>query len=277
MARKKPKKPKAPPLSAGDKALYHVMIWGCFVGPWFLWVGATAIARDIMFATGRVIAFRMSGLWLLHCCAGLIVAGVFEWMRRERYPVFGNREVKYGPPQYNEVYPLLGRYEMSRRPGEKRKKTVTKLKCFWILSLVLLFSGVLSIAPAYVLTEECNVEVYDRIGHPKETYGSEQLAAVEIEGTHYGGRYGSTKTVTLKLKMLDGEKFSFTYGDFDNTRNVSNGTNMAFSAMQHIKGRIDPIAVSITGADNLPKIVDRLRLSPEEEAQLYSLFEIELP
>ncbi|MBR5571028.1 MAG: hypothetical protein IKV99_00085 [Oscillospiraceae bacterium] len=276
MAKRKRKKPKAPPLSLGDKALYHAMVWGCFVGPWVITIAGTAIAREIMFASGRVIAFGMSGLWLLYCCAGMVLSLLFYWMKQKRYPVFGNREVKYGPPQYNEVYPLLGHYETNRCPNARWKKTARMLRCLWTLSFAALLSGLLAISPAYVLTEENSVEVYGRLGCPKETYGAERIAAVELEGVFYGGRYGSTKTVTLRLEMLDGEEFVFDYEAFDNTGNVSSGTNMAIFAMQHIKEYVAPTAVTIRGADNLPKIVDRLHLSAAEEAQLYTLFDTEL-
>lgn len=277
MARKKKKKPKAPPLSAGDKALYNVMVWGCLIGTWIFSTAAFAIGRAIAFASGRVIARSISALFLPYWAVGAALSALFCWMQQKRYPIFGNREVKYGPPQYNEVYPLLGRYEVSRRPSTEWKKTARTLKCLWLLSFVLLFSVVLQIAPGYVLTEEYNVEVYDRIGHLKEIYGNEQLVTMELEGTYYRGRYGSTKTVTLRLKMSDGEDFSFDYSDFDNADNASSGSNMAISSMQHIKNRMDPAAVTITGVDNLPKIVDGLHLSSPEEAQLYALFEMELP
>lgn len=275
MAPKKQKKPKAPPLSAVDKAIYNIMIWGCLVGPWMFVMAAAAIVRSGVLASAAS-AVSMCSLWLAYCCAGMFLAALFEWMKRKRYPVFGDGKVKYGPPRYNEVYPLLGKRETSRRPDKRWKKTAAALKNLWLLAFAVLLSGLLFLAPDYVLTENDSVEVYDRLGRIKEVYAAEQIAELELDGVVYGGR-GGTKTLILRLKMEDGEEFSFSYGDFDHTKNPETSENRAISVMQHIKSRIDPAAVTIKNVHNLPKFAERYHLSATEEAQLYALFEVELP
>ena len=273
MARKKQKKPKAPPLSLADRRLYRVMVWGSMLGSWVYWFTVDACKHATAFLSGHIIAYSYDLWGLVYGCAGLALAFLFIWMREKRYPVFGNREVMYGPPQYNEVYPLLGRHEVSCHPSEEWKKTAATLKCLWLLSFTVLLSGLLLITPAYVLTEEDSVEVRNRLGRITETYTVEQITSMELEMLRI--RY--VCDVGMRLEMADGEEFFFRSDHMDFTIDPETGENRVLTTMQRIKDQLPPAAITIEGVDSLPEVVEDWSMSPAEEAQLYALFETELP
>ena len=110
---------KTPPLSLLDKAYFTLSVF-CLVGfmcAVLLW--KTQLVLFIRFQNPSVIASTSGGaeIGTIPILAVLTLSGFLLYLRgwKNQIPIFGNREIQYGEPPWNDTYPLFWRNKPKKK------------------------------------------------------------------------------------------------------------------------------------------------------------------
>lgn len=207
-------------------------------------------------------------IWLL--VVWLIVVTVFYQHRR---PIFGRTDIKYGPPAYPRVYPLLmknkPKYWQSPKAVARKKKLITVTSC--ILLITFLFIAAVypgSLYGRYELRRDGTVAVFDSRNQLTARYHLAEVESVQLDTKRSsGGRYSSGSWYALMtLCFSDGEKYGFSI------RSLGDDWIQAIQTAERLK-EIYGSRVRIEGVENLWKVVLDTDMSYDEELMLYQLFE----
>lgn len=159
-----------PKLGWADQLLYWVAIIACFAGAvvsvFFPLYYREALAKtnsEMIAYTEGTGSLHFVWLFLLLFFVGLVIcAGPYQ----HRLPVFGRKDIRYGPPAYPRVYPLL--VKNKPKHWESPKAQARKKKLTWIgisaLLASLLFCAAIyprCLCGRYELLSDGTVTVYD--------------------------------------------------------------------------------------------------------------------
>lgn len=211
--------------------------------------------------------------WCLICFL-LILFGPYK----VRKPLFGAAGVQYGSPLYPEIYPLFMKNEPAKWLSPKRYAAQRKRHRIIVVALIvsLLLSSVMYLLCIYgrtVLRPDGSITVYNFFDCEADYYDYDDVTEVRI-GTFRLESKGDFRRymVDVEIVTTDGKCHRFTQSDFN--KDWEGGSCVfAYESMLDIKTLFDS-RVSISGADDLPKVVDGLKLNEEEIALLYQLFDI---
>ena len=199
----------------------------------------------------------------------LLVSGIFfiivVKLYSARIPVFGRRDISYGPPAYPRVYPVL----MKNKPrhwkspkaaaAKKRKITVAAI----LLAIALILSVMVFPCSLYgrcELYHDGSVAIYDSANHVR-TYSVEDMESVRLEAIP-SRRYWS---VGFVFTFSDGSTCEIsipkTSGDW--TGNLLKA--------QHLKQFYGSILT--VDADDLWRVVLSQKVDAAEKELLYDLFD----
>lgn len=237
------------------------------------------IQDAIAFADERVVANTVGSgfLNMFYLMTWLMVAFVLivTTPYQNRFPVFGRTDIKYGPPAYPRVYPLL----MKNKPQYwvSPKETARKKKCRIIIAAVLLVTFLFSLAMfplsfygRSVLHRDGTVVVYDELNRETAVYGIRDISAVRLDTYRSsGGRYSSGDWYAeMVVEFSDGERCRFAVHSFDGD-DIHRLETMLFMKVQY--GTL----VSIEGTENLQKVVRDQHLDEAEQELLHQLFSLD--
>lgn len=266
-----------PKLGFWDQLLYHtVFIFGFVfsIGSLFL---ASAAQERIAFSDPRVISFiggrgTFHGIWFMFWClltSELLILVPFLG----RYPIFGRKGIKYGPPAYPRIYPLL----MRNKPkfwvskAEQRKKRNTRI----CIAAVLIITFAITVALLHVsfhgrivLFESGSITEYDERNREINRYYPDELSEIELSAHYHSGRGGGYWSVGYEITCNDGESYHFDSGNFTGT------SCQKLEAMLYLKEEIYGNRVIVSGVENLTKAIHYKYTSTEEQALIYRLFEV---
>lgn len=211
-------------------------------------------------------------LWLV-----VWFAIVFLWILTEpyqhRYPVFGRSDIKYGPPAYPRVYPLL----MKEKPKYwvSPKKVARNQKLLKTASCILLFTLIFSIAMyprslygRFELLQDGSVVEYDPYNQQAEHYSIGEIESVCLDVKRSsGGKYTSGDWYArMAISFTDGERCAFSI------RKFGDDWASALQTAQLLKDTYGSLFY-IEDTDILWKVVRDWDMTFEESAMLYQLFE----
>lgn len=250
---------------AGMAVTFGIMILSLFI-PVSVW-------DSVAFSDDRVIA-RTAGpgnLFFLNLCFWcavaciLIAAGPY----RDRTPIFGRKDIRYGPPAYPRIYPLLMKNKpthwVSPKAAARKKKWSIVLATFLISTF--LFSAIVYPMSFYgrsVLLRDGSVAVYNSFNQEKEHYYPKDIDAMTVR-TRYASRRGGGWRVEMIFKTSDGEKITYSMGSFKGN---------VLESLQNIlmvRERYGDL-VTIEGRKNLERVADRYDMTAGEKAILYQIF-----
>jgi hypothetical protein len=279
MPRKAKKKVHSmPKLGFWDKLLYRVLMIVGYGGS-VVCVFAPMVQRRLLAdANPDVLACDMEveeilfgfclALWLL--AVGMIVT---LKLYKPRIPVFGRSDIRYGPPAYPRIYPLLMRNKPvhweSQAAVRKRRRNHRILA--GILIVTLLFSAAvfpLSLNSRYELLRDGTVMAYDNQNRSTH-YDLEDLESVRLfvnrSGTRHRRWYPS-----FELRFKDGTRCNF------NVRAFADDWIPAFQIAQGLKAYYGELLV-IHGTEKLEKVTLTQSMTAMESRLLYELFEMSMP
>lgn len=265
-----------PPLGWQDLLLYWSSMVLSFGGMLFSMFFPLYYREKTEFSDPQVLAvtsgkgsllFFWLTIWMLMVFI-LILAGPYQ----QRYPIFGKTGLKYGPPAYPRVYPLL----MKNKPKYwvSPKKQAARKLAFRILAAVMavwlafsLFMFPLSLHGRNELNRDGTLSVYNARGEEETRYRLGQISSVELDTYRLSGRSSSSRkwTAALILTTTDGEVFRFAVGTFQGDWAH---TLQTMTALKDIYGH----RVTIKGTEDLPKVIRDWGLSPDDMAALNRLF-----
>jgi len=206
-------------------------------------------------------------MWLLLLFVLIVVTHI------SRFPVFGNKNVKYGPPGYPRVYPLL----MKNKPKHwvsqleiTKKKREHKYIAIGLVSTFLfsLFMLGLSVYGREVLCYNGTVQVYSCWNQQKEDYKFSEIAKVTLDTKQSGGSRTIPKWyVQMKIQLQDGKTYSYYHTAF------RGDTKQQLQELMTVKENYRDLLV-IGNLQNLKDVAEDHGFSTEEQMLLYQLFEV---
>lgn len=282
MARKTKKKRRNPPLSSLDKAVY-IFGWILNAVICFSSVFLFILVQDtVAFSNPSVTAYRTgaSMLWsfplflFVIASTNVFIIGNFS----SETPIFGNKRIKYGEhPWAKDCFPLFDKRRKTAYVKPSKKRLYRKWLIIWCAALLF----VTSLASFGLFARDCmykdlSIRSYNTFNRKSgEEYSTEDYSHLTID-TEMGFSTSSRGlirvlseprvTVSLTVEMKDGNKFTFSYGDFVK--------GSALDEMQKIKDAFDSQAITVRGEYLIDEAIDDMKLSEEESQKLRSLFNV---
>ena len=257
-----------PKLGFADQMIYalgYLLIFAVLAGLiWFrfYWI------EDLMRQQPGAVAYeaRGSSYWYFPFFMSLMFSLFIPWygLHQKRYPFFGKRGVKYGPPAYPRTFPLFmkNKPQYWKSPTEARMRKTTAIFVV-ALNLVLLLMVPLAIHGRNMLYEDGTFRQYTVFDRVKREYRPEDAESVTISiGRHKTGKFSYTWRLTLSIDYGDREyRFysrSFSGADWVDT-------------LTQVLAQFDPEIIQVW---NIEKLDDYGRgLSEENHRKLLELFE----
>ncbi|MBR4308182.1 MAG: hypothetical protein IKT58_01165 [Oscillospiraceae bacterium] len=272
------RKPLAPPLSFLDRCIYGIVILMSFTLPIVGIILLMHFAERKYTADPTVLAYACGNEWLclFPFVLYILISGLVwgDMAMTDRKPLFGRKDVRYGPPQWAPIYPVFSKKyrKVWRRPAHS---TVISLKRkgtrAWLIGLaVTLLLSTFAIGCRRTVTEG---DVFHRISSfGRETiYTPEDPESLSI-GIHKVGKTPGNYTLSMTFSMKDGRNMRFSMGNF------TEGTRMeCLAAMLRLKSYVDPQNISYYGQRRLLWYMSKEGFSYEERllfSQLYPEYSI---
>ena len=196
MGRKGKKKAHSmPKLGFADQMIYalgYLLIVAVLLGIFgfcFLWIG------EWMLTQPGAVAYEANGssLLMFPFFISLLLSLFIPWysLHQKRFPFFGKRGVKYGPPAYPRTFPLFmkNKPQYWKSPSQARMRRSAVITVV-VLNLVLALLVPFSVYGRDMLYEDGALVEYSVFNNPKRTYEPEEAEAVTLSIRWYnGGRY----------------------------------------------------------------------------------------
>ena len=274
MAKKKKRRLQVPSLSALDTGIYaFLMVCAVAVGLFFYPMAIGQYRRSVYQDT-HILAQDQPGTVFL-CLFGLAVGGAIamalDWLRRRKQPIFGKANIKYGPPQWKPVYPLLSK-QFWKIFCANQKRLMIGVLCVLVFAVLVVSVTALGLPPGERLYDDGRICVYNSFREKTREYGPADLAEIRISTCSYSGWRGGYRTwgIEMEILMADGAKFAFSNREFHNEDENIHG---AIGGMTQIKAIFDPGIITVSGKEALAKAVRDMNLNREETELLYRLFD----
>lgn len=260
-----------PPLGLRDQILYWCAMLLTGVGSLVLLFSSLDHCERVALSDERVVAyfnnhagFMWLVIWLWIVC--LLIA---LWPYRSRYPIFGNSRIKYGPPAWPRVYPLLmkekPKHWVSQRDMNRKK---WKHSIIAAVLLVTLIPGLIlsprSAYPRTVLLRDGTVAKYDAQNR-EEHFNFSQITQVEVKVYRVNRRRGLDKKSVKLVIHTEETSFSFTAFEF------AGDWEESLRQMIKMKSLYGPL-VMVEQDPDLDRVIRDYNLSKAEQALLYQLF-----
>ncbi len=277
MAKKKKRRIQAPSLSAVDKGIYYCLIACSVIAGLFLYPAIVGSFRRSFFQDIHILAQGNPSIVILGFF-GLFMGGAFaltfDWLRRKKQPIFGKACIKYGPPQWKPVYPLVSKQFWTTLFSNKRHLGIGVL-CVLVLVFVVVSVTSLGLPPRECLYDDGSISVYNCFNQKTAEYHQSDVEKIRIYTRTYNNRRGPDDWgIEITISMEDGEDFFFSYRDFQTTDDKIRGS---ITGMYHIKTCFDPSMVILDGKENIQKVVRDMNLNQQEIELLYVVFDANEP
>lgn len=273
MAKKKKRRIQAPSLSALDKGIYYCLIVFSVVAGLFLYPAIIGNFRKSIFQDTHILAQGNPGIGILGFFGIFIGGGLalaFDWLRKKKQPIFGKANIKYGPPQWKPVYPLLSKQFWNNMYSNKRRLM------FLVLCMLVFIFVVVSVTSLVLPLREClyddgSISVYNSFNEKTEEYSKSNVIGIRIyTRTYYDRRGPDDWGIEIKISMNDGEDFFFSYRDF---QTMDENIRGSITGMYKIKMCFDPSIITIDGKENVAYVARDMHLNQQETELLYLLFD----
>ena len=276
MARKI-KKPKPPPLSVTDGALYLLFFLLCFawmVSSYFVYHHFQAMIAGADSGARMWNNYKTEWGWMVFpVCSAM--AGAFIFAIWYPTPLFGNPKVRYGQYPYHEYAPLFSRTLPLREHqpelfAHKRRQTLIALAAF-VLALLL---GLPGLCPRDVLMEDGSIAHHDTLNRCTETVLPDDIRSVTFTTRHRE----LSKSGTYWDFYVAANGYVFNSGNFIGAD--ADGLRFLLQFRKDMERRGVPIQFASDDPDThlsprelLPMIAADLGYDSEETALLYELFD----
>lgn len=277
---KKKKQPKkkpsfAPPLSKTDKWIYKIGYVVIALLAILLSISVFRFFERIAFADDFVMASYAGGIPLsFPFIIYAFLSALIFWNRAHNFrkPIFGNPDITYGKAPWQNFYPLFSKERKRRVLRPSALNFRKKMLSLWLGGFfVCLFFACFSLFGRVSLMQNGEITVYNALNQEKQTHSVMDVSAFDIRAEQVirRGRHRSYRDwqVRFEFETTDGSSYSFAFSDFRSREE-------AFEGMMKMKTLVDNRKISITGKENLDKVIDDHDYTPEEIELLYELFEV---
>ena len=274
--KKRRNKPREmPPLGLLDKCIYWALGVVSFGGLAVLWLWLMGLGEKLAFEEEAVravvrhvsLAWMFPGLFSL----GLTICGLIIGNYGVRQPIFGKPGVYYGPPLPRR-YPIFWKDKPEKKPREKRFIRIS--------AAVIAAINILCMIPMLWCVQgrdewraDGTVVEVNMFGKTVEEYAPGDAEQVTLTAYSYTHSRSWTRhySIRVELRMEDGTSYDFSAGAFRDGE--QEGICRWLVDLHSLLRRYPDVRIENTAL--LGKVSDEMNLSPEEEAILRSLFEME--
>ena len=209
--------------------------------------------------------------WLFLCIWLLMVCVMITCEYANRFPIFGNKNVRYGPPGYPRVYPVF----MKNKPKHwvsQQEQAKKKRRRNWIIIalvstfLLSVFAFCLSIRGREVLLYNGAVQVYNGWDRQKKEYKHSEIEKIILKTYLFRYRSSSKWEVEMEIHLQDGEIYEYDHTSFRGDK------KQQLQEMLRMKERYANLLV-IEGTENLRGVIIDQHFDEAEQLLLYELFE----
>lgn len=266
-----------PKLGWKDQMLYVTVLVLTGGFPIFGWLIVMQIQDTIAFSDPQVIA-KTVGEGNMHCVwlmlwSMVVFVLIYAGPYQNRLPVFGRTDIKYGPPAYPRVFPVLMKnkpqYWVSPRTAQKKKQA--RIIVAILLAVTFFISAAvfpLSLHGRAVLNEDGTITVYDAKNREIHHYTYDEVTSVELGTYQSSGRYSGSWHIHFVIYTSDSKTYNFAAHTFS-------GTDLQqLQTMLHVKETLYGNQCLISGTENLRKVIQDQYHQADERALVYQLFEL---
>lgn len=264
------RKPLAPPLSFLDRSIYSIAMFLSFILPLGGVILLMFCADAKYSAESGVIAYILGKgfFWFVPLLFFVVISGVI-WAESglvDRKPLFGKRDVCYGPPKWAPVYPVFSKKYRNawRRPVKPSEVTLKRMgRNAWLIFLATtILLSTLGFGCRGTITEG---DVFHHVGSygRETTYTPEDIDSLSI-GIRKSGRHSWNYHIYMGFTMKDGRSMRFPIGSF---REETRRDNL--ETMLRLKNYVDSEKISYYGQRRLDWYVSNQQFT-EEEKELFS-------
>lgn len=167
--------------------------------------------EDLAVAEPGAVAYEAHGsvYWFFPFFMSVMLSLFIPWysLHEKRYPFFGKRGVKYGPPAYPRTFPLFmkNKPQYWKSPSAARMRRATAV---FVVALNLVFAllAPLSIHGRDLLYEDGTLRDYSMFDNVKREYAPEDAEEVSLSiGWHKSGKYSRSLRLTISIDYGDRE------------------------------------------------------------------------
>lgn len=273
----KKRRKQAPSLSALDKAIYCCLITASVAAGLFLYPAIIGYFRRSVFEDNHVLAQNNVAIVPLGFL-GIFIGGgfalTFDWLRRNKQPIFGKSSIKYGPPQWKQAYPIFSKQFWNNILCDK-KRMMTGGMCVLVFAFLIVIATSLGLPPRECLYDDGSITVYNCFNEKMAEYSRLDVEEIQFFTRTYHDRLGPDDWgIEMKLSMKDGEVFFFSYSDFQTLDDDIRGS---ITGMYQLKMSFDPSIITIDGKENIAYAACDMDLNQQETELLYLLFGVTAP
>ena len=243
-----------PKLGFSDQCLYWLAMILTGGGGFAVMIASILLQKKIAFADEGVVAFA---------------AGPYQ----ARRPIFGRKGVKYGPPAYPRIYPLLMKDKPKFWVSPKKQAMDRKLRR--IMAVIAVITLLLSLTAfrrslygREVLYQDGTVAVYSPGNRETEHYRWGEISAVELDTYYHRNRKSFTGSwsVVMRVRFSDGRDCHFTAAGFEGDWTETLNAMLALKAQY---GRL----LTISGTEHLTEVIYDRDLTDAQAELLFLLFD----
>lgn len=271
MARKAKKKlHPMPKLSALDQGIYMTIL-ALIIAVSFSGVLLPVFLRRAVAAADAAIAVAGDAgiLWCFPACFSFFLITFILWCLayQGRYPIFGIRHFRYGPPAWSKIYPVFMKNKPAQ-PISKNQKKQRKMIAGVLLAvfLVCALPFPLSLFGRNSLYANGRVADYNAFNQMVREYGVQDAESVIFRVARNGRRNGLYKVV-MELEMKDGRKIQFEDRDF-----LQGDTKGWLLEMVRLKALFPPEKVVTQNHDRLERVIFDENMDAQQADLLRILF-----
>lgn len=224
--------------------------------------------KDLALAEPGAAAYEAHGsiYWFFPFFLTFPLSLFIPWycLHQKRYPFFGKRGVKYGPPAYPRTFPLFmkNKPQYWKSPSQARMRKATAIFVV-ALNLVLLLLVPLSVFGRDMLYEDGTVRDYSMFNNLKREYAPEDAQKVTLHiGWHKSGKHSRTLRLSLNIDYGNRE-YTFYHRSFSGADWVDD--------LDAVLREFDPNVILAVGEDRLDDF--GRNLSEENYEKLCAIFE----
>lgn len=277
MGRTRAKRP-AEPLWIVDQLVYwFFMILILILSFSYIFV-PTMIKENIAFSDPNVIAYDETAgiLWTFPGFFIFFLTTFIPWVYgyQGRKPIFGAYRNSSYINQYSHYYEKQKKRQKKEAKKQRKLALMTAILLLPLILLSFLFPA-MAIYGRECLYEDGSIRRFNLFNSISREYAPEERTSLTIGcGLYGGGRYSRGHwEADVKITCADGKSYSFSSRDFRGETKAE--IQLWLREMTELKAQFDPAVINYMDLDDLPKVIDEQKLSPEEQALLYELFSVE--
>lgn len=192
----------------------------------------------------------------------------------DRKPIFGDKNVTYGPPRYPSVYPVF----MRRKPKDYVRPSHVKYNKWKRSVLLIMLISTFALVPLsffgrVCLTEDVSIEKYNAFNVCTKTIEQEEMDTLtirigRIKKTKHFSRWG----LYMDIKTTENKEYKFSEHDFYGFGKADGKSDLDW--FEYIKSSFPDEKVFYKNRDLIEGLIEDNDYNEAEIRQVYELLDI---